>query len=245
MSLPEKPAEATEKGALEVDVYGVKVSLPVGPAPGPPRPKSWFEVWHRVQGYLRGMADDLFGLPADALSRARAVVRGVGPTPASAPARVAKAHKKADRLEDKKQEQAATGHPGLPAPDAAENVADILRRPMAEGYAVEMWEEGGRVCFSITRPELREAAREAANIALGDVKTIHFIGVNVDDDADLQLMGLPKHTRAALMKANIVTLSALLACSAGDLLALDGFGEKSLEAVQHALRGQGLKLRND
>jgi hypothetical protein len=245
---PAKPAPAQapskkRRRQAGIQVDGYKIKADIRPAEvGEPAPRTWREVGAAVNAKLMKIAVDTFGVLGDSLEGLRKCIRGLAEIPAAFARRVDRAHERADRLEGTRQEKLEARQ--LPPPDTTRVVDQLegfLRQLQSEGIPVEVRElEDGTPAIVIVRPELQSVAARATRAALPspDSAAAGTAGLLVETFLSARVAGI-------LQRRGIRTAGDLAAPSVEDLLAGDGFGEKSLVAVREALVRLGLNLRGE
>ena len=162
----EHGARADQAGAettpFEIDVYGVKLKTELHPRPpGDPDPKSWAEVWKKVNEHLMAFVANFFGGLPDTVKTYRSVVRGLGGLSDSMNERIARSHEIADSQEAALQVEAHVVEP-LSPDEALANAELIFARLQAKGVKVTMHQlPDGQWTVIAVRPELEEAAEQA------------------------------------------------------------------------------------
>jgi Bacterial RNA polymerase, alpha chain C terminal domain len=173
----------------------------------------------------------------DIILASRKFVRGLAEIPSAAARRIDRAHDQADRNEGIKQEKIKAKQ--LPAPDStkvADQIEDFLGTLQAEGVCVEYRElENGVPAIVLVRPELRDDSIRLAQAALLSSVSASAATLHVE-------MVLPKRIAKLLVSSGIRTVETLALRSDAELLAIDGFGQKSLIKVHAALKRLGLRV---
>jgi hypothetical protein len=103
MTPPKDDNTATEKGVLQVDVYGIKVRAQAADSTEP-RPTSWKEVAVRINQHLMAIAEGVFGVLAEALDGAKRLIKGTTSIPRAVAGRIESTHKAVEKRESGHQE---------------------------------------------------------------------------------------------------------------------------------------------
>ena len=109
----EEPTSAdADAGGIQLDGYRIK---PVDSEE--PAPKTWSEVWSRVMQHLRSLSVRPFSLLDTAFRATENLLRGAGGMPGALSERIEGAHRRADQVEQKQQDELSEG--SSPRPLAA------------------------------------------------------------------------------------------------------------------------------
>lgn len=222
---------------IQVDAYGIKADLrPVETGERPP--KSWRQVRKDVNATLMSITVDAVRGIHDLILGTRKFIRGLAEIPAAVARRVDRAHDLADRKEGIRQEKFEAKQ--LPAPDTSkvvEQLEALFEELRAEGALVEPHDLGdGRTGILLVPPEVRDAAAQLARAALPAPAAAGPSGLRIETI-------LPGRIARVLIAAGLHTAADLESRTAAELLALDGFGERSLIKVRATLKHLGLELR--
>jgi hypothetical protein len=236
----EEPQVRVEKDSrlagVQVDGLKIKVDDLRPVEIGESTPKSWIDVRGAVHAKLKNIVVHIVGLVEDVVVGARKFVRGLAEIPAATARRIDRAHDRADRKEGIEQEKFEARQ--LPTPDSekvTDQIEDFLNRLRAEGVCVEYRElDYGVPAIVLVRPELRDDAARLAQVALPPPAASGPAGLSIETI-------LPPRIAKVLLGAGIRTAGDLVSRSPEELLAIDGFGERSLVKVRIVVKRLGLR----
>lgn len=156
---PPKKQKPRKKAGLQADQYRVKPFRTTEKAP-----KSWREVFQKVNAHLMRLAVNCFGVVSDGVEVLRKVIRAIPRVlPKKLSVTTAAAHFEADFREGSRQEQVESTEITPPSADqATAALTEVLLRLQAQGLHVNIVNVNGQMTIVVVRPDLAEAALEVA-----------------------------------------------------------------------------------
>lgn len=154
---------------LQLDIYGIKVN--VKPAHVEDfEPKTWQEVWLRVNRELRGLIVNVFGVLNDALKTTRSLLKGIGSWGQHRSREITIAHAKADLAEAQAQE-AVVCSSGDPR-QALRNLERLVSRKQAEGLSMKVFSDGDRLVVLALPPVDEQALENLAKEVIAEMNAL-------------------------------------------------------------------------